>query len=194
MKRKVVVCLFGCLLCFAGVSKAQSYPRFDLSTSYAFLHSDPARSPGIGALTVNGGGVSLGYNANRWLTAVVDVSGYAGSNVVLACLLTGCPSAVSSSTTMWTYLAGPRFNFRRSKRVTPYAQVLAGFAHGSGLYTPGVQRSFALSVGGGLDVRITDHFSLRPVQADYLMTHFNEFDGHATQADLRLSSGLAVHF
>ena len=167
MKRKVVVCLFGCLLCFAGVSKAQSYPRFDLSTSYAFLHSDPARSPGIGALTVNGGGVSLGYNANRWLTAVVDVSGYAGSNVVLA-LLTGCPSAVSSSTTMWTYLAGPRFNFRRSKRVTPYAQVLAGFAHGSGLYTPGIQRSFALSVGGGLDVRITDHFSLRPVQADYL--------------------------
>jgi opacity protein-like surface antigen len=195
MKPRVVVCLFCSLLWLAGVTNAQSYPRFDLAANYAFLHADPSHNDGVSALSLNGGSLSLGYNTKSWIAATVDVGGYAGNGVVLTCVLTGCPTPTESSGTMWTYLAGPRVNFRHSGRFTPFAQALFGVAHGSGLFVPGVQNAFATSIGGGLDVRISNRFSLRPIQVDYLLTRFNEFDdGHAAQMNVRVSSGLAFHF
>jgi hypothetical protein len=34
--------------------------------------------------------------------------------------------------------------------------------------------SFAMAIGGGVDFKVSHRFSIRPVQVDYLMTHFNE--------------------
>jgi opacity protein-like surface antigen len=196
MKTRVVVCLFGCLLGLVGVAKAQSYSRFDVSTNYSYFHSDPSDNPGLGVAGLNGGGLSFGYNAKSWLTAAVEVTGNEADNAVINCvLISDCSADTRRSGTMWTFLSGPRVNFRNSTRFTPYAQVLVGLAHGSNLFDAGPQNVLAMSVGGGLDVRITGRLSVRPVQVEYLKTRFREFYGSRVgQTDLRLSSGLAIHF
>jgi len=56
------------------------------------------------------------------------------------------------------------------------------------------------SAGGGFDFRLSRRMSIRPIQADYLLTHFNEFDtfqlntSNSTQNNLRLSTGVVFHF
>jgi hypothetical protein len=37
----------------------------------------------------------------------------------------------------------------------------------------GNNNGFAMNAGGGIDLRLTQHFSARPVEVDYLLTHFN---------------------
>jgi opacity protein-like surface antigen len=64
-----------------------------------------------------------------------------------------------------TYLIGPRlpihhFNFLHA---TPYAKVLVGVANAPFLSNP----SLALAYGGGVDFRLTRHFSLRAPDFEY---------------------------
>ena len=40
----------------------------------------------------------------------------------------------------------------------------------SGIQTIGWQNHFAMTAGGGIDFRLTEHFSLRPLQAEYFLT------------------------
>lgn len=79
------------------------------------------------------------------------------------------------------YLAGPTFKIRNASRVEPYAHALFGAAHLRERYaftttatTGNTQFSFepnttkfAMGVGGGLDIRLGNKFSLRLVQVDY---------------------------
>lgn len=80
----------------------------------------------------------------------------------------------------FNYLAGPQFKFRNHTRVTPFVRVLAGVANNrfsyqataTGASTPAVSVSvkvtdFSLAIGGGLDVRVNDRFSIRAFQLDY---------------------------
>jgi hypothetical protein len=67
------------------------------------------------------------------------------------------------------YLFGPRVNL--SRRVTPFVEILlGGVATSSGLEQLGWQSHFAMTAGGGIDFRVSEHFSLRPLQAKYFMT------------------------
>jgi outer membrane protein OmpA-like peptidoglycan-associated protein len=54
------------------------------------------------------------------------------------------------------------------------------------------QNTFAWTGGGGVDVRVSRHFAIRLVQAEYLMTRFQDYSTGttATQNDMRLSSGI----
>ena len=52
-----------------------------------------------------------------------------------------------------------------------------------------------MTVGGGLDYKLTDHFAVRPVKVDYLMTRFSETGtGANTQNNLRVSTGIVFRF
>jgi len=79
------------------------------------------------------------------------------------------------------FMAGPKVKFRNASRVEPFAHVLAGGAHTrfevnsttvfpSGTFDTSFDTSatdFAMAVGGGVDVRLSDNFSLRLIQVDY---------------------------
>jgi len=53
--------------------------------------------------------------------------------------------------------------------------------------------AFAANLGGGLDMHANRRFSVRLVEADYLITGIdNATDDH--QNDLRISTGIIVHF
>jgi len=97
-----------------------------------------------------------------------------------------------------TYLFGPRFTYRGSRRITPFGQVLFGAARtGSGVFaTSNSHTAFATALGAGVDWNVRDRFSIRPVQFDYLLTHFPEGTNgnNQTQNNLRVSTGIVFHF
>src|SRR5271166_5867672 len=89
-------------------ARSQETPAADVSFGYSYLRfgvSDGTNQ--------NGGSASFAYNANRWLGIVADVGGYHSN-----------PFGVDLNT--YTYMFGPRFSYRHSAAVTPFAQVLAG--------------------------------------------------------------------
>jgi hypothetical protein len=80
------------------------------------------------------------------------------------------------------FMAGPTFKFRNASKVEPFVHALAGGAHtrldvetvrdvvGSPLRSrfEASSTDFAAGIGGGLDIRLGERFSLRAIQADYM--------------------------
>jgi hypothetical protein len=91
------------------------------------------------------------------------------------------------------YLFGPRANIRRGN-VTPFVQTLfGGILTSSGIATLGWQTHFAMAVGGGVDVRVSRHISVRPVEAGYLLTKIP--DGlNNRQNNFRFGAGIVFRF
>jgi outer membrane protein OmpA-like peptidoglycan-associated protein len=95
---------------------------------------------------------------------------------------------------------------RNYRRITPFAQVLAGGAYATAVtldtcsIAPCVplpeQGSFAMTAGGGLDINLSRRISFRAIQAEYLMTRFanTTTSVRSIQNDMRLSSGLVFRF
>jgi len=124
----------------------------------------------------NGGSGQFAYNANRWLGIVGDFGGYYTSDGFHAGVL--------------SFLAGPRVNFRGHGKMTPFAQVLLG---GARSIDNSPLNAFAMTVGGGLDYKISQHFAIRPVQAEYFLTKFS--DGASDrQNNFRYGAGVVFQF
>ena len=146
-----------------------------------------ANVPGIApSATYNGtgGGGQLEYNANRWLGVVGDLGGFYATS-------SGNGSFAGG---VFTYLLGPRVNFRRGK-VTPFVQTLFGGVHTTDGIAPstGAQDHFAMTAGGGIDFKVSRHVSVRPIQAEYFMTKIP--DGlNNRQDNLRIGAGIVVRF
>jgi hypothetical protein len=155
---------------------------------------------------LNGGSASLAFNLNRYVGLVADFGGYDDSQVQLTGSGANQPLVVDANGTAYTYLFGPRLSFRNSTRFTPFAQALFGGVHattvtvsncGSSCIALPEQDAFAMTAGGGLDIGLTRHISLRAVQAEYMMTRFAAVPSgtsSTSQNDLRLSTGLVFRF
>jgi hypothetical protein len=159
---------------------------------------------------LNGGSASVAFNFSRYLGIVGDFGGYDDSQLQLTGTGVNQPLVVNSGGTAYNYLFGPRLSFRNDSRFTPFAQVLVGGVYASAVTVNNcagascavlpVQSSFAFTGGGGLDIRLTHHISIRAVQAEYMLTRFQGVASgvstgvSASQNDLRLSSGLLFAF
>jgi opacity protein-like surface antigen len=198
---RILVVLAACL-CFAGVAMAQDTPVVDLFGGYTFIHFNGGSgvvSSVSGATTtltsnINGGSGSVAYNVNKWFGLAAD---FGGSEITTA-NLSGLPS-VNVSSTLFTYLFGPRVSYRGWKTFTPFAQVLVGGAHVSNITSKGVriakaENAFAMTAGGGLDWNVTKVIAVRVVQAEYLLTRFTDpfslTGASGTQNNFRLSAGI----
>jgi hypothetical protein len=189
---------------------AIEFPKAELFLGYSHFGTGSTDAvAGNRMVGLNGGSASIAFNLNRYLGLVADFGGYDDSQLQLTGNGANEPIVVNSSGTAYTYLFGPRLSYRNSTRFTPFAQVLAGGVHASDVTISGcsgsvctplpAQNAFAMTAGGGLDIRLTRHFSIRAVQAEYMMTRFADVTygstGAAiTQNDLRLSSGLVYGF
>lgn len=186
MKLRVAVSLVA-VLSFLGVSAhAQDASKLDVFAGYSYVRENPSTS-GVNSFSLNGGSASIAYNANSWLSGVADFGGYHNSNI----LGTGVDGTLS------TYLFGPRVSYRHYDRITPFGEVLFGVARASAsvLGAGGSTNAFAMTIGGGLDYKLTDHVAIRPVKVDYLLTRFNEFGSNAQmQNNLRVSTGIVFRF
>jgi hypothetical protein len=94
------------------------------------------------------------------------------------------------------FLGGVEFKVPSKSRVTPFTQALVGASLFRGLttnttptgniFTVDDATSFAMALGGGLDVRANDRIDIRIIQADYAPTFF----GPGRQDNFRLSFGV----
>jgi outer membrane protein OmpA-like peptidoglycan-associated protein len=170
---------------------------------YSYLRAEPQLADGNRLVYLNGGSTSLALNFSRYFGIVGDFGGFNDTRL----LLTGGSAPANDQIdkgTVFTYMGGPRLSFRHD-RVTPFVQVLAGGIHASEITLSDCTgnctllpsaNAFALTAGGGLDIRIHHHLALRLVQAEYLMTRFDDLNtgSTATQDDIRLSTGLVFRF
>ncbi|HEY0306767.1 MAG TPA: hypothetical protein VGB94_01260 [Acidobacteriaceae bacterium] len=182
-------------------------PRVELFLGYSrFGTASTETKSGNRMVGLNGGSASLAFNLNRYFGLVADFGGYADNELELTGTGANQPLVVDASGTAYTYLFGPRLSFRNSSRFTLFAQALFGGVHASSVTVSNCtgsaciplpsQNSFAMTGGGGLDIGMTRHISLRPVQAEYMMTRFGDVvsGASASQNDLRLSAGLVFRF
>jgi hypothetical protein len=110
----------------------------------------------------------------------------------------------------FTYLFGPRLTLRNHSPFTPFFDLGFGgdrlsltckssagnclSAFGSGTYS---KNAFALTVGGGFDIKLKKRISLRPIQAEYLYTRFGNSCAASpcnnnNQNSFRLKSGIVL--
>lgn len=145
---------------------AQDTPKAEVFAGYSYIRSDGANFRGWNA--------SVAGNVNDWFGLVGDFSG----NYL--------PQANAH---IYTYTFGPRFSYRKHARVTPFFHTLVGGAR-IGVSGAGSESGFAANIGGGVDIKVNDHFAVRAIQADGLITRF----GGTTTADPRLSFGVVFRF
>lgn len=187
MKLRIVVSLLTFLSLSGAAAFAQETPKVDIFAGYSYVRANPGPRSGD-SFSLNGGSASLTYHIKDWISGVADFGGYHNGNI----LGTGTDGTLS------TYLFGPRVSYRSYRRFTPFAETLFGVARanarisGTGL---GSQNAFGMALGGGVDYRINNRFSLRPLQVDYLLTRFKEGTlNNQNQNNLRASTGFLIHF
>lgn len=181
-------------------------PRVELFTGFSYLRGAPSLQPGNRLSGLYGGSTSVAFNLNRSFGLVTDFSGY--RNTELGLIGPGAlPNrVVKADGTAYSLLFGPRFSYRKHDRFVPFAQVLVGGIQASKVNISGCtgtgctplpeQGSFALTAGGGFDIKLQRHVAFRLVQAEYMMTRFADVTSgvRTGQNDLRLSSGLVFRF
>jgi hypothetical protein len=186
MRNSLAIGLLLGLLGTTQLTKAQEASKFELYGGFSFVRFNiNANLPGVApSATYNayGGGGQFEYNANKWLGAVVDLAGYGAFATSNGELIGGA----------FTYLFGPRVNFRRGK-VTPFAHSLfGGVSTTDGIGHAGPVNNFAMTAGGGIDLKVSKQVSVRPVQAEYFMTRLP--NGLNNREDnLRIGGGIILH-
>jgi len=180
-------------------------PRYELFLGYSYLQAVPELAAGNRLVWLNGGSASAAFNLNRYLGLVADFGAYTNSQMRFTGAYTSTVNVNNANVAVLTYLIGPRFSFRKFDRITPFAQVLFGGVHANQVTITGctvnctllpAQDSFAMTAGGGLDVRVHRYFAIRVIQAEYLMTRFESYTtgDTGTQNDMRLSAGIVFRF
>jgi hypothetical protein len=94
-----------------------------------------------------------------------------------------------------TYLFGPQLQL--PGKISPFVHVLAGVADeqqdailNPAYYSLGSDTSFAVAVGGGIDVKAVPFVAVRLIQVDYLRTNWHG----VVQNQPRVSAGIVLHF
>lgn len=186
MKWKLLVSLLAVISAFGTTAQAQDVSKVDIFAGYSYVRENPSTS-GVSSFSLNGGSASIAYNANSWLSGVADFGAYHNGNIL----------GTGASGTLSTYLFGPRVSYHHYGRITPFGEVLFGVAHAGAsiVGTSGSDNAFAMSLGGGVDYRLTNRLAIRPVKVDYLMSRFSESgSGGNTQNNLRVSTGIVFRF
>jgi outer membrane immunogenic protein len=163
----------------------------ELALDYAYVRSN-APPGACTCFSLNGGSATfaLPIKSSNFAFAA-DVTVAQASSI----------STSAETLTLSAFTAGVRYSppFHHSP-LKPFGQVLIGAAHASGTLVEGSNpasanagAAFAANLGGGLDLRMSHHFSIRLAEADYLLTTFdNASNDH--QNNLRISAGIVLRF
>lgn len=200
------------ICCCAAPAAAQSddTPRAEFFAGYSVMRinyeveverSDP---PSLSVVGFDGKQTLHGFN--------VSAAGYVAGNFALAGDFSGhfktnrlpdpLGDDIRTRIRVFNVLGGPQYKFRNGGRALPFVRAMAGVAHTrSTISVPSINvahttssTDFALALGGGLDVRVSDSFDLRVFQADYnpvFLSRGNELGFGKSRADnVRFSFGV----
>jgi hypothetical protein len=182
--------LFASVFASAMVASAQesaATPQVEVGVNYSYTRVNPGS--GFGSYNANGGFGDVEYNFTKNLGIVADL----GANY------TGTANGFAVNNTSFEYLFGPRFNLRYA-RFNPYVQALFGGQRLSNGWNPAnfdprtgtSQNNFAMAFGGGVNIPLNEHISLRPVQVEYFATRITPDSSNYLQNDVRYSAGVVL--
>jgi opacity protein-like surface antigen len=208
------------LLCSALVVSAQSqkpdeYPKVEVFAGYSALYEAGSRGISFGP----NAGVGANYHAQAGFeTSIIrnfskhfgikgDFSAHFNNESdrgpITACtpVCTTVAQDFQLKTRVYNFLAGPEFKARNSTRFTPFAHVLGGVGHTSATFTtPGPtfnlllkksDNSFAMGLGGGIDIRASKRVSFRGL-IDYNPVFVHDSTS-GTRDFFRVSLGILFH-
>lgn len=192
MKKLMAIAV--CALSLIGASMAQDKPQSEFFGGYSFLRTSES------GVSTNGNGVSgsFSFNPSAPLGIVADF-GYYHASPNVSSLIGPVPLSTDTSVNTFSYLFGPKYAIRTHEKVTPFVQALFGGVHEktsvsiSGIGGSASDSAFAMALGGGLDVKATSNVAIRLVQAEYVLTKFNDGDNNR-QNSVRLSAGVVFRF
>jgi len=169
---------------------SEKHLRAELALDYTFLRSN-APPGGCECFNLNGGSASFAWSLK-------PASQFALVGDLTAAHVSGISSA-NYDLLLSTYTVGTRYLPRLGHSpLKPFGQLLVGAAHTSGSLVSGqaaanAGAAFAANLGGGLDLRASQRFSFRLIEADYLVTTIdNGSNNH--QNNLRLGAGVVLRF
>src|SRR5580704_10178570 len=182
-------------------------PKVEWFLGYSFWRATPTSNGNrIGYL--HGGSTSVAYNLNKYVGFVADFAGFDNSKLTL--FGPAGSETVNAGGSVYTFMVGPRFSYRKYEKFTPYIQALGGVVHASSVSisgctgdpscTPiGSDTTFAAMAGAGFDINISHRIALRLLEADFQLTHFRDpisatGFSRGWQDNTRLSTGIVFRF
>ena len=208
MTRWFLLLLMALVSAPAALAQSSDYSRYEFYGGYAYqrANNNAGSINGNGSAVFNGTQVILGsrdqayngftgeFNQNPWrhvglvtsFTGVYDRTPYVNT-------ING--NSFSAKSQRYDLVFGPRYNFRLG-RFNPFVEGMAGFEHMRVSFSDNITNAvrsdtaFAMQLGGGLDIHLTDHFDIRAIQADYVPTFFNG----THQNNYRVGAGVKVKF
>jgi opacity protein-like surface antigen len=208
--------LAGLLLLTAGSALAQDYPKIETSPAFMYIRMSPNFTnsfvvngqtiTGSKAFNCAGGGGTIAYNFSSLVGIAADLGGCkVFSNAY------GAGNSIDGSA--FTYLFGPRLTYRSGSKFEPFGELNFGgtrvslsckssaasclAAAGGGKYS---KNAFAMTVGGGFQIKVNQKFSIRLIQAEYLYTRFGNScalavcSNNNNQNSFRLKSGVVLNW
>jgi hypothetical protein len=203
------------VLASAFVSAAQDTPRFETFAGYTYVRANAAKdNPSFSA---NGGSGEFVVNFNRWVGFVTNIGAVHNGNIseyhldnTYTHYMWG-PRVSFRNDSRFTpfaqFLLGG-VHAGASTQVTATIPPQASnpiYIPGQGEIVPGnqvtlravhSQTAFAMSLGGGFDIRISKHVSFRPIAMDWYMTRLQNIRDLTdnNQQNLRFSTGFNFTF
>ena len=201
--------LLGLIILLGVAAVAQEFPRAEVAGMYSYVRFAPAAKYTNG-LNMNGGGGSLTINFIDALGIKAELDGFAQSKTTFTipagAAIAPVGGTVTANGNLFTYLFGPQVKFRAEK-LHPYVHALFGGAHSSlwGNFTKACTicttttgapsgNAFAMALGGGLDIPVSELISIRVGQLDYLLTRFSNRLATNNQNNFRYSAGVVFSF
>jgi hypothetical protein len=171
---------------------ASGHQEVDLAVTYTAQYSNLVSDP---TFWHQGGSIELSTQTYRGFGIAANIAGTQIGNAA--------NSGVGLS--MVTATFGPRYTWyrpvggARKKSLAIFGEGLIGEAHGFNSYFPTAAgsltdyNSFALQVGGGVDIGLSRHFAVRAVQADWIRTQFPNSTTNI-QNTFRIGAGVVLRF
>jgi hypothetical protein len=157
-------------------SAAQEASRWEAFGGYSYRRLNSTTMGFASDSNLNGWNAEGVFNITPVWGVVADLSGHYGSQL-----------------SAFDYMIGPQYSWHREKSRF-FGHALFGKSQNTVNISTSLRDGFksvghAFAAGGGYDLELTRRFTVR-VQADYINTNtFGE-----TQNDVRVSTGLVVHF
>ena len=186
MRRQVRLFL-SVLFVSASVATAQRPSNtIDVSATFSELHAN-APVGGCGCFWMAGGTGELAIPVWRNFSAVMEAGGHTTDHI----------PGFNTGLSLFYGMGGLRMRLPNLTKFQPFGQGLFGGVHGFDSYFPdrvgklptSYDTSFALTVGGGLDVAVSRHIWIRAVQADYFYSELRNLHGNR-QNQIRLGAGI----
>jgi hypothetical protein len=189
----------GAVLLSALVASATDFEKYEAFMGYSFVRFSPNSGCNVCNLNfpsfdANGGGAQFVYNFNKGLGVAFDSGAVTKENW----------THVNIDSTVVNFDVGPRYTFRHhDSRFQPFVQALFGGAYttssahvdilGGTVVNPLIapiitnpnspitarlvasRTGFSMLAGGGLDIKVNKHMSIRPIGADYYLTRLPNF-------------------